>query len=111
LAAPLKFQVLKVSRDDSKSCRRASKSHRIEAALPFHISSASCQTVLVTETQNFTVPPSEGKIVVSVNYNSSPYAGTQSFSKFYLSQEQMDAFEKDEAGCVLDAPEKPDRWI
>ena len=48
----------------------------------------------------------KGQLVVSAHYNSSPFAGTDSPSKFYLTQEQLNDFLNKGAMCVLNVPLK-----
>lgn len=46
----------------------------------------------------------KGEIVVSANYNSSPFQGTVAFATFYLTQEQLDDFLVKGPNCVLGVP-------
>ena len=48
----------------------------------------------------------KGQWVVSANYNSSPFQGTNIAAKFYLTQEQLDDFVNKGAMCVLNVPAK-----
>jgi hypothetical protein len=53
----------------------------------------------------------KGQSVVRACYNSNPDSRRMSLVAFYLTQEQMDAFEKDGEQCILNAPANPSRWI
>jgi hypothetical protein len=44
-------------------------------------------------------------VIVSANYNSSPFSNSVSFAKFYLTQEQFDEFVDKGAKCILQVPQ------
>jgi len=46
----------------------------------------------------------DGKIVVSANYNSNPFPGTQALAKAYLTQEDYEDFLSKGPRCVLELP-------
>jgi hypothetical protein len=48
----------------------------------------------------------KGELMVSAHYDSSPFRDEPHPAKFYLTQEQLDDFEKKGAMCVLNAPAK-----
>ena len=48
----------------------------------------------------------KGQIRVLASYNSSPFANTVTLDTFYLTQDQLDAYQKNGANCILIAPTK-----
>lgn len=52
----------------------------------------------------------QGQSVVRACYNLNPDSRRATFAAFYLTQEQMDAFTKEEEQCMLNAPVNPSKW-
>jgi len=53
----------------------------------------------------------QGQSVVRTCYNLNPDSRRATWAAFYLTQEQMDAFTKEEEQCILNAPANPSRWV
>jgi hypothetical protein len=53
----------------------------------------------------------KGQFVVSANYNYNASRVGVTFAKAYLTQAEMDDFEKDGSACIFEAPEIAAKWI
>jgi hypothetical protein len=50
-----------------------------------------------------------GQSVVRARYNLNPASSRAAFAAFYVTQEQMDAYNDAEGTCILNAPSNPSR--
>jgi hypothetical protein len=53
----------------------------------------------------------KGQFVVSASYNYNASRVGVTFAKAYLTQAEMDAFDKDGSACIFEAPEIAAKWV